>query len=495
VACPSATSCLAVGNNASAVGTTVSLDPSTGGVSSGQSAQTISGTANASRRGLLVAGPVPAGGPEQLQRGCGLASTRPSDNRWYQRPLRRGLSVAHALRWGGRERFARRFNAGGVGVTVPLDPASGEISTGQSAQAIAGTVGLGSPHVPLRPCAWLLEATTHPRVCRCPSTRLREPWQAARASRPFSGTDQFNGVSCTSATECLAVGYDGASGPGQAAALDATTGAIATDKSVQDILGTFELMAVACPQSTVCIGVGDTSSGGGVAVLVDSKTGAVLSGQSVLDITAAGVISGVACPSADLCFGAGSNGTSEGAVADFGVPTPSVAPPEVTSVSPTTGPTSGDTTVTINGTGFTGVTSVSFGPDAGTEASVVSSTEITVMSPPEAAATRNIRVTTPAGTSSVVAGDEYVYVGPFVTSVAPTSGPTAGDSKVTVIGTGFTGAIKVSFGPDAGISLDVISSTKLTIVSPAQAAGTVNVKVTTPAETSPAVTGDQFTYT
>jgi hypothetical protein len=151
--------------------------------------------------------------------------------------------------------------------------------------------------------------------------------------------------------------------------------------------------------------------------------------------------------------------------------------------------------VTINGTGFTGVTSVSFGPDAGTGVSVVSSTEITVISPPEEAATRNVRVTTSAGTSSVVAADEYVYVGPFVTSVAPTSGSTAGDTKVTVTGTGFTGATKVSFGPKAGTGLDVISSTKLTIVSPAQAAGTVNVKVSTSAGTSPAVTGDQYTYT
>lgn len=66
---------------------------------------------------------------------------------------------------------------------------------------------------------------------------------------------------------------------------------------------------------------------------------------------------------------------------------------------------------------------------------------------------------------------------------------------MTINGTGFTGATKVSFGPDAGTGVTVVSSTQITVASPAHTAGKVDVKVTTPAGTSPAVTGDQYTYT
>jgi hypothetical protein len=41
---------------------------------------------------------------------------------------------------------------------------------------------------------------------------------------------------------------------------------------------------------------------------------------------------------------------------------------------------------------------------------VVSSTEITAVSPAEAAALHNIYVTTPEGTSATVTADEYTFV-------------------------------------------------------------------------------------
>jgi hypothetical protein len=110
-----------------------------------------------------------------------------------------------------------------------------------------------------------------------------------------------------------------------------------------------------------------------------------------------------------LCFTAGANGTSQGAVVDAGVPAPPVAAPAVTAVSPATGPASGGTTVTINGTGFTGTTKVSFGAHAGTGVTVVSATEITAVSPAHAAGKVNVKVTTPAGTSPAVTADQYTY--------------------------------------------------------------------------------------
>jgi IPT/TIG domain len=73
------------------------------------------------------------------------------------------------------------------------------------------------------------------------------------------------------------------------------------------------------------------------------------------------------------------------------------APPAITSKSPPNGPTTGGTSVHINGSGFTGTTSVQF---FDTEVSFVvnSDTQITAISPPHAAGFVGVRVTTPFGT-------------------------------------------------------------------------------------------------
>ena len=58
-----------------------------------------------------------------------------------------------------------------------------------------------------------------------------------------------------------------------------------------------------------------------------------------------------------------------------------VAAPTVTSLSPTSGPATGGTAVTITGTGFTGATAVTFGGTAATAFTVNSATSITATSP------------------------------------------------------------------------------------------------------------------
>jgi hypothetical protein len=81
-----------------------------------------------------------------------------------------------------------------------------------------------------------------------------------------------------------------------------------------------------------------------------------------------------------------------------------------------------------------------------------------------------------------------------VTSVAPATGPTAGGTKVTISGTGFTGATRVNFGTVAATSLTVTSSTSLTAISPIAAAGIVDVTIVNPGGTSVAGAGDRFTF-
>ncbi|GHD83202.1 IPT/TIG domain-containing protein [Salinibacterium amurskyense] len=167
-----------------------------------------------------------------------------------------------------------------------------------------------------------------------------------------------------------------------------------------------------------------------------------------------------------------------------------VVAPTVSAMSPDLGPIAGGTAVTITGTGFTGATGVTFDGDAGTSFTVVSDTEITVTSPAHAAG--DVAVVVEHAGGNAAAGDFTYLANPSVSDLAPTSGPLAGGTEVTITGTGFTGATGVTFDGDAGTSFTVVSDTEITVTSPAHAAGDAAVVVVHPIVNAAA--GD-FTYT
>jgi|GEM_PF-1528646 len=68
---------------------------------------------------------------------------------------------------------------------------------------------------------------------------------------------------------------------------------------------------------------------------------------------------------------------------------------------------------------------------------------------------------------------------PTLTAVTPVQGPSAGGTSVVITGTGLTGATGVYFGGTAATSFTVGSATQITAVTPARAAGSVDVSVTT----------------
>ena len=88
-------------------------------------------------------------------------------------------------------------------------------------------------------------------------------------------------------------------------------------------------------------------------------------------------------------------------------------PPAVTGLDPASGSTAGGISVTITGTGFTDVTSASFGGDEATD--VVANgagTEITCTAPAHAEGTVDVQVTTAAGSSPDTSVDDFTYVVP-----------------------------------------------------------------------------------
>jgi hypothetical protein len=87
---------------------------------------------------------------------------------------------------------------------------------------------------------------------------------------------------------------------------------------------------------------------------------------------------------------------------------------------------------------------------------------------------------------------------PTVMRVKPNSGSGLGGTCVTLTGTNFVTGAMVLFGGNAGSNVVVVSSTKITVTSPAgDSCGhtlTVDVQVQTNFGTSPISSGDQFTY-
>jgi len=169
------------------------------------------------------------------------------------------------------------------------------------------------------------------------------------------------------------------------------------------------------------------------------------------------------------------------------------AAPTFSYISPTSGPAAGGTAVTLTGSGFTGATGVNFGGVPGTSVTVVSAGQITAVTPAHAAGVVDVTVSTPAGMVKLAGGFTYIAV-PAISSINPTSGSPAGGTSVTLNGSNFTGAMGVAFDGNPGTSVTVVNDSQIIVVTPAGAAGAVNVVVTTSNGIATAVGGFTYAY-
>jgi len=167
------------------------------------------------------------------------------------------------------------------------------------------------------------------------------------------------------------------------------------------------------------------------------------------------------------------------------------SPPTVTSVSPNKGYRGQSLKLTISGTKFTGATAVSFGAGVTVNSfNVKSATQISAnisISAGAALGSRNVAVTTPNGTGTLIKGFTVVQAPPTVTGVSPNQGSRGQNLSVTITGTNFTDATAVSFG--AGITVtpfSVVNSTTISAtiaINPTAKPGLRTVSVTTPGGT------------
>ncbi len=161
--------------------------------------------------------------------------------------------------------------------------------------------------------------------------------------------------------------------------------------------------------------------------------------------------------------------------------------PTIVGVSPSTGPATGGTSVTIAGTNFQlpnypGVPSVQFGSAFASAVTVNSPVSLSATTPAGMVGAVDVTVTAPDGQSAVLQSGFTYYVGapPTISSVSPSSGPVWGGTAVAISGTNFASGATVQFGDRPASAVTVNSSTSLTATTPFYEGfeGAVNVQVT-----------------
>jgi hypothetical protein len=158
--------------------------------------------------------------------------------------------------------------------------------------------------------------------------------------------------------------------------------------------------------------------------------------------------------------------------------------PSISLVNPTTSPTTGGASVLIFGSNFKPETTVTF---SGFPAVVedISPITIEVFTPPHPPGTVLVTVANPSGLSATYTGGifgDFIYTGdsppaPAITSLSQAQGSIFGSESVTIYGANFFTGVRVFFGANEVTDSERISSSAITITTPAAAAGAVDITV------------------
>ncbi len=156
-----------------------------------------------------------------------------------------------------------------------------------------------------------------------------------------------------------------------------------------------------------------------------------------------------------------------------------VAAPTITSISPTTGPLAGTTTLNITGTNFRSGATVTVGGSNCGSVIVSSATSVRCSTPAHLAGTTSVILTNNPDGQTATLTNSFIYQGaPAITSINPQRGALAGGATLTVSGSGFATGASVTVGATACTTVVVTNSGLLTCTIPAHTPGTVDVIVT-----------------
>ncbi len=154
----------------------------------------------------------------------------------------------------------------------------------------------------------------------------------------------------------------------------------------------------------------------------------------------------------------------------------------VASITPTSGPATGGTRITILGKGFLPDDRVVLAQGDPTGSGAIAADGVTVDSSTQITATTGgpakpgrwaVWVIDPGGNVGPSPNKfTYTYPTPKVASVSPTSGPAAGGTRITIQGQGFLAGDKVVIGQGHGAETGAIAATAVSVDSPTQITAT-----------------------
>lgn len=169
-----------------------------------------------------------------------------------------------------------------------------------------------------------------------------------------------------------------------------------------------------------------------------------------------------------------------------------VAGLSVDEISPRRIPTRGGVELSIEGSGFSPDATVSFSSTPALRVDFVDSNKLRVLAPARPEGPADLRVTTRTETTRVAEAVDY-YRELELHQVRPASGPIEGGEQVEISGAGWSAGMKFFFGdkPAELLSFD-IDNGRATVLSPANAAGLVDVRAES--EADDALLADAYLY-
>ena len=150
----------------------------------------------------------------------------------------------------------------------------------------------------------------------------------------------------------------------------------------------------------------------------------------------------------------------------------------VLQVTPSQGPTTGGTAITIRGTGFTGLQTVLIGGKPALNPVLLGDDTLTVITPPGTFGPVPVHVLTDRGTGLLAHGYAYTMA-PQVTSVSPAAGPTAGGKTAVIHGTGLSKDVVLTIGGATASLIALTGTTAAQVLVPPGAAGKADVTALT----------------